>query len=107
MDSKRNVTVSVQHHDPRGQAGALIKLQGEYWELNIYLTSAELSSLPAVRQATWSDRKTLQLGRTAGSHVFWAVDGDFLSVLVGHDDETWGFGVMVPIEILDEILGGT
>jgi hypothetical protein len=103
MDPKCDVTVDVKPDRP-GRAGSSIKLQGENWELNIYLTSADLSRLPAVRQARWDDRKSLMLGKTASSQVYWAVDDDLLCVLVGQDDETWDFGVMLPLGILDKIL---
>jgi hypothetical protein len=79
-------------------------LQAGAWELNIHLERGELLRLSQVRQAGWLGRKSLQLGQAAGSSVFWSTDDSTLSILVGHDDETWDFGVMLPLAVLDEIL---
>jgi hypothetical protein len=32
------------------------------------------------------------------------VDGKVSSILVGHDDETWDFGVSMPETVVDEIM---
>lgn len=102
MTEKCYVTVSASPDNE--ERGSSIKLQAGACEWNIHLERGELLRLSEVRQARWSDRKSLRLGQAAGSSVFWSTDDSMLSILVGHDDETWDFGVMLPLAVLDEIL---
>jgi len=74
-----------------------VKLQAPEWELNLRATAAELATLDGIRETDWGARRVLRVGETAGSRVYWAAEGETASIMVGHDDETWDFAVMVPV----------
>lgn len=59
--------------------------------------------LGRIRTADWNLRASLAVGESAGAEVFWAATGDSVAILVGHDDETWDFSVVVPLAVVDEI----
>ena len=48
----------------------------------------------------------LRIGECAGAPVFWSTgaESNSISVLVGHDDQTWDFGVALPASTIGEIL---
>jgi hypothetical protein len=82
---------------------ALVKLQAETWELNIWAPVGDLVRLRAIREADWDSRDSLAIGTCADARVFWAVSEGQATILVGRDDETWDIGVTVPLETVDEI----
>lgn len=77
-----------------------IKIQDQDWELNIHLTEQELELLKQICSADWGTRQSIRAGISANAPVFWAYDDDreMVSILVGHDDETWDFGVILPLK---------
>lgn len=82
----------------------VVKMQTEGCELNVWIKTDEVELLHQVRSARWDARGSLRIGMSAGTSVFWSSDNNNLSVLVGHDDETWDFGLVLPICSLDEII---
>ena len=43
---------------------------------------------------------------SAGSPAFWCVSDEadvYLSILVGHDDQTWDIAVSLPLDTIDDI----
>jgi hypothetical protein len=105
MSKQYNVTITVSL-DPATamEPRSSIKLQGQGWELNVHLDSREISRLLEVAQCSWQKRRALRIGKSGSSDVFWSVDNGEPAILVGHDDETWDFGVFVPQSVLDMII---
>ena len=94
------VTVSRQA-DGTGQ----VKLQSAAgWELNFYASLGELRRLRSVEGMSWRDRRSLAIGMCAGAPVFWCEQDRQVTILVGHDDETWDVSVTVPLATVDDIL---
>ncbi len=87
-----------------GTRGFGIKIQADTFELNISMTTEEMHMLPEVRNARWEDRASLQLGESTGSHAWWSCDEEYVSILIGEDDECWDFGVKLPISMVGDIL---
>jgi hypothetical protein len=92
--------------DIEGSPGApvLVKLQTETWEVNVWAPLADLARLRNVKDADWDARRSLAIGTCAGASVYWAMEGeDQVSILIGHDDETWDVGVTIPLATAYEI----
>ena len=89
--------VSIEKIDD--QNNRRMKIQAQDWELNVYLSEQELSALDHIRFADWNMRQSIRAGVSANASVFWAYDKDngMVSILVGHDDETWDIAVMLPL----------
>ena len=87
-----------------GTPGLCVKIQTASSELNVWMRRDEMGLLERVKRAKWEDRGSLQIGRSATSAVFWSVDGQSLSIMVGADDEAWDFAVTVPASVLDDIM---
>ena len=83
--------------------GVSLKIQGENYELNIWLRSDEIEKLKLVKSTSWGNG-SLQLGKSANNNVYWSHDNGNISILVGDDDEVWDFGVNIPDKNLEEIL---
>ena len=75
-----------------------IKLQSTDWELNVHMLYKELCGLSDLRAADWETRTSIKAGISAGSAVFWAYHGEehIITILIGQDDETWDFAVVIP-----------
>jgi hypothetical protein len=88
----------------QGEPGVGIKIQeGDNFEINITIKEEEIPLLARVKNAKWDDRGSLRIGVCAGSAVFWCSENTRLSILVGHDDETWDIAVDLPLSTLAEI----
>jgi hypothetical protein len=86
-------------------AGFLVKLQTDDWEVNVHTSPEELLALSDIRSAHWGERGSIQAGKSAGAQVFWAAgEGDAANLMIGHDDETWDIGVSVPYSVIDQIV---
>ena len=86
-----------------------MKIQTQDWELNIHLSEQELVELKHIRSANWNARQSIKAGVSANASVFWAYNNDreTVSVLIGQDDESWDFGVMLPLkDLLDGLNTG-
>lgn len=81
-----------------------IKISSETWEVNVRVTPQDIAELTTVRGAAWPARDSIALGEAAGGGTFWSSEGDIVTVLIGHDDETWDVAVSFPISVVDEIL---
>jgi hypothetical protein len=82
----------------------LVKLQAAGWEFNVQASPSELEQLREIRGADWAARGTLHLGESAGAPVHWAIDGDTVTVMVGHDDETWDIAIQMPVDTVERIV---
>jgi hypothetical protein len=85
-----SVDPSVGHDE---DAQFTVKLQAPNAELNIWLTRADARVILAGIPGGLGVR-ALAAGTSAGAQVHWALtDSGELGIVVGHDDETWDFGV--------------
>jgi hypothetical protein len=76
----RGVDVSVE---PDTEAGLAVKLQTDDWEVNIRASADDLLRLSDIRSADWGDRRSIQVGESAGAPVFWAITNDYASAMIG------------------------
>ncbi|MEV6158313.1 hypothetical protein AB0L53_49060 [Nonomuraea sp. NPDC052129] len=89
--------------DESDDSGAVVKLQTEAWELNIWAPLADLMRLRGIKEADWDARRSLPIGICADAHVFWVANEEQATILIGQDDETWDIAVTVPLETVDQI----
>lgn len=90
--------------DEQGGPLACVKISSAEWEVNVRARQHEFDALTAIRATDWSIRRTIAMGTTAGSPVFWACDGGNTSILIGSDDEVWDVAVWIPVEVVDRIV---
>ncbi|WP_460526800.1 hypothetical protein [Flindersiella endophytica] len=86
------------------EAQVVVKLQTPDWELNIHAAAEAVAELGAIRETNWAARRCLHIGYSAGAPVHWAAEGETATILVGMDDESWDFAVLVPTAIVDQIV---
>jgi hypothetical protein len=94
-----DVTLDFEVHE-----GCLVKIQDAAWEVNVWSPATDLIRLGAIRAADWNARKSIQVGRSAGSPVWWSSNDDAVMLLIGDNDETWDVSITVPLAIIDEIV---
>jgi hypothetical protein len=95
-----NVSISPDGDDPDRVA---VILRGPSWEFQFRVQPQELCRLRDIRDADWSARRALHLGTVFGVPIHWCINDDLVSVLVGHDDETWQIGIFMPVEVADRL----
>jgi hypothetical protein len=91
-------------YDQDGRSVVLVKLSAPTWEFNFRATSEELAGLGSIRDADWLARRCLHIGESAGAPVHWAAEGETVTIMVGHDAETWDIGLTVPVAAVDTIV---
>ena len=69
-----------------------VKISGQSYELNIWLQLPDVERLRDVKTAPWADG-SIRAGTSANAPAFWSCDRGAVFVGVGHDDETWDFGI--------------
>jgi hypothetical protein len=89
--------------DEAGLRCAALNVDTEHYAVVIVLTAEEVCQLQQKEPGVWEDRQSLRLGRCHQSGVFWSADSNVLSILIGHDDESWSVSLMLPIAVLAEI----
>jgi len=99
------MNIQIDYSLEENEDNFLLKLQGgDFWELNIRLTRAEISSLTEIRNTDWAARKTIKAGEAANSSVFWTAENETATIMIGHDDETWDFAVCIPTIQIEKIV---
>jgi hypothetical protein len=83
-----------------------VKISCDQWELNVWLTDADIEAIKTLRPVRWADRKSMRIGTCARSPVFWCLDDAELSILIGDDDGTWDVAFKLPDTVLAEMLAG-
>lgn len=99
-----DVTLEVVPDNGTAEPFALVKLQGEEWELNIRAPLADLVGLHEVRYSDWASRKSLAIGNCAGVGVHWTSSEGQVAILIGEDDAIWDAAFIVAPAITDEIV---
>jgi len=84
--------------------GCSVKIQAELCEVNVWASANDFLKLRDIRSANWDSRRSVCVGRAAGSPVWWCSDGETATLLIGPDDETWDMSLTVPVEVVDEIV---
>lgn len=69
------------------------KISSETIEVNVYFHEGDVSRLLDVSAADWNARKSIQAGTSAGQKVWWSCDSGIVTLLIGHDDESWDIAV--------------
>lgn len=100
-------SVSVElGFDEESNKGYNIKISSPVYELNVFVLPDDVAKLHQVRATPWIDG-ALKIGKSAGAQAFWSSTEDNqnpIAIDVGHDDQTWDFGVSVPTTTLEEVL---
>ncbi|XGV95718.1 MAG: hypothetical protein ACAF41_23620 [Leptolyngbya sp. BL-A-14] len=96
--------ISLSTYEEAASDPLSVKLQSNAAELNIWLkfsdVAAILSGIPG-----GDGVHALAAGTSANAQAFWALGGSGeLFIVVGHDDETWDFGVTLSPRSRDELL---
>jgi len=86
-----------------GAPAVAVKIQSDVCELNVCIAVPDLPRLRDVPTTPW-DSGALRLGVSARSPAFWSCDRGQISVCVGHDDETWDFGISFPENLLPDLI---
>jgi len=86
-----------------GSTGIALKVQSTSWELNVAFSPPEVHELLETELPSWLSG-SLKVGVSAGQAVAWSCDDGRVSILVGHDDQSWDFGVFVSIDEFASIL---
>ena len=81
----------------------LLKIAAETFEVNLRLREDDLPLLERVASTGWI-AGALRIGRSAEAPVHWSVDDGRSTLLIGHDDETWGIGLTLPASLLSTII---
>jgi len=104
MQPHANFEVSLDDDGGVSREPVAVKLQSDAAELNIWLT---FSDIDAILRGIPSGQgvRALAAGTAAEAQAFWALEPDGqLSIVVGHDDETWDFGVTLSPGTRDSLL---
>lgn len=90
--------------DNDGNRVASLNVGAPDYHLVLEIRSDDLDKLPKVRGANWDERTTLKIGTVHLSPAFWSMKDDELSILVGHDDESWSIAFTLPSSLLDTMI---
>jgi hypothetical protein len=91
-------------YDRAGLELVAVKLSTPGWEFNFWAAPEELARLGAIRDANWLARRCLRIGESAGAPVYWATEGATVTIMVGHDPETWDIALVIPAGTVDQIV---
>jgi len=80
------------------------KFSSDTWEVNVRASVQDFLALAGIRAADWGARSSLPLGTCAGSPVFWSHEAGIVSLLIGHDDETWDVALTIPVSLVDDLV---
>ncbi len=95
--------VTVEEIEEDGVLQCAIKISLPLFEINVAIPRADIEQLRLVPTVNWTTG-ALRLGTSAGASVFWcAGEGGVISVMVGHDDQTWDISLTLPGEVIQMI----
>ena len=98
-----SVDVEMTYEDS-GEESVMAKFSDDSWEVNVRARASEFLILQDIRTFDWNERRAAQVGRCAGADAFWCSDGRAVTIMLGHDDETWDVAVSVPVEVIDDFV---
>jgi hypothetical protein len=85
------------------------KIASDLFEVNVQASLDDLLRLAGVRGTSWNDRTCLRVGTCLDAAVFWCSNADVghddeVSLLVGHDEETWDVSLTIPVQAIDDLV---
>lgn len=86
------------------EGGVTVKLQTREWEVNVWGATPDFLKPKDIRAANWNERRSIRAGESADAPVFWAIDGQDVTMLIGRDDETWDVALTIPVSAIDKIV---
>jgi hypothetical protein len=90
--------------DVTSEGGYGIKISARAYEINVVIPAADAAALRRAPMTPWLSG-SVRAGTSAGMPVWWSAGEDEMaSVLVGQDDQTWDFGISVPMAAFEAIL---
>jgi len=99
-----DVSVEVETDSAGRSHRYALKISGPVFEVNVRVSSEDIVKFEQIRNRPWV-KGSLRIGESAGAPVFWSVDEDgTVSVMLGHDDETWDVAVSFPGDTIEAIL---
>ncbi len=87
------------------ESNILLKISCSQIELNLVMTEKEsVNLIENINDANWNRRKSIKAGICLDSNIFWCMNDDkSISLLIGHDDETWEIALIIPLQIINEL----
>ena len=98
-----DVAVEVEV-DGDGDEILCAKISTGVCEVNVRADRAAFLKLTDITEADWLSGRSLAVGTSAGSPVFWTCEGATVDLLIGVDDETWDIAVRVPLDLVEELV---
>jgi hypothetical protein len=99
----QKIEIVTEISEENGVNTVTIKMSTAAFELNVRIPAAQMNQLKKVPSTSW-EAGALKLGQSANADVFWCADGDdFISVMIGHDDQTWDIAFQLPTSVIDDI----
>ncbi len=95
-------SVNAELYEDEGVRSINLKIGTASFEINVLIPPSQVAQFAKVRETRWEDG-SLQIGTLLGLPVHWSNDNESVSVLAGHDDQTWEFGTTLRLEVLDQI----
>ncbi len=82
-----------------------LKIYSDSMELNLVIPDDEVIKLVKnIEFADWNERKSIKAGTCLGANAFWSFNEDkSISMLIGQDDETWEIGMVLSMEMINEL----
>lgn len=82
-----------------------LKISSNTLEFNLLVPKPEINYLiQNINKTNWVTRNSIKAGTCLNSSIFWCLNEDgSISLLIGHDDETWEIGLKLPFELIDKI----
>ena len=100
-----DIDVTTEEQEEDGARIFVIKIASALVELNVGIPQSEIGRLHKALSTDWASG-ALRLGTSAGAPVYWcAGENGTLSVLIGHDDQTWDIGLTLPATVVPMIFG--
>jgi|SRR3972149_7873913 len=101
-------SVSVEARVDDGVRVYAIKIGTPSFEVNVDVPHGDAPRLKKVSNSPWLSG-ALRIGTSAGAPAWWCVAGQDeeikgLSILVGHDDQTWDIALQLPLETIDAVV---
>jgi hypothetical protein len=81
----------------------MVTLTGSTWLLNVHASPSEWTRLPDVRAADWNQRRSVRLGTSNRSPVWWSATESEFTLCIGADDESSDAVFVLPLPVLAAI----
>jgi hypothetical protein len=91
--------------DPTGGDDGCVRLalSTDQFHVVVHIPPEQLPRFAEVGGRRWTDG-AIPIGRCAGGGAFWSTNDGALSLLIGHDDQTWDVSLSMPADTLTQIM---